>query len=260
MFIWPLNPVRCLAKLALMADRNLLDIDVDMAERGRTETRDTRLFFNLVVFTGARDITALRQALDNASLTAVLYQHLHDPMGVGLLTLNQSPDFFIDTVRPFLQASAFASLTRVPHFDMFGRTYSLGYEPDLDETLLHRPTRHALDPDWPWAVWYPLRRSPAFEQLDPQKQRDILMEHGRIGMAFGKAGLAHDIRLACHGLDPNDNDFVIGLMGEKLHPLSAIVQRMRKTIQTSQYLQRLGPFFVGRAAWRSPLPESSGRT
>jgi hypothetical protein len=29
------------------------------------------------------------------------------------------------------------------------------------------------------------------------------------------------------------------------------VQSMRKTQQTSLYLDRLGPFFVGRAVWQS---------
>jgi chlorite dismutase len=59
--------------------------------------------------------------------------------------------------------------------------------------------------------------------------------------------------LACHGLDKNDNDFVVGLIGKDLHPLSAIVQTMRKTQQTALYLDRLGPFFVGRAFWQAPL-------
>ena len=40
---------------------------------------------------------------------------------------------------------------------------------------------------------------------------------------------------------------------KELFPLSAIVQTMRKTQQTSLYLERLGPFFVGRAVWQSPL-------
>ena len=62
--------------------------------------------------------------------------------------------------------------------------------------------------------------------------------------------LAHDIRLDCHGLDKVDNDFVVGLIGKDLHPLSHIVQSMRRTQQTSLYLERLGPFFVGRAIWQ----------
>jgi chlorite dismutase len=70
-------------------------------------------------------------------------------------------------------------------------------------------------------------------------------------MTFGAADYVHDIRLACHGLDREDNDFVIGLIGKDLFPLSALVQAMRNTQQTALYLDRLGPFFVGRALWKS---------
>ncbi len=63
--------------------------------------------------------------------------------------------------------------------------------------------------------------------------------------------VAQDIRLACHGLDKNDNDFVIGVLGRELYPCSAVIQAMRKTKQTSQYLESLGPFFIGKAIWQS---------
>jgi chlorite dismutase len=43
---------------------------------------------------------------------------------------------------------------------------------------------------------------------------------------------------------------VIGLIGKDLYPLSAVVQAMRTTQQTALYLDRLGPFFVGRAVWQ----------
>jgi chlorite dismutase len=144
-------------------------------------------------------------------------------------------------------------LAPTPEYTMLGRTYSLGYEPDLEDALLHRPRRTVLNPAWPWSIWYPLRRNGQFAQLAVEQQRVILAEHGAIGMSFGAADYAHDIRLACYGLDKNDNDFVIGLIGEDLYPLSAIVQAMRKTQQTSLYLERLGPFFVGRALWQSAL-------
>jgi chlorite dismutase len=78
----------------------------------------------------------------------------------------------------------------------------------------------------------------------------MLMEHGGIGRAYGKAGYSMDVRLACHGLDKNDNDFVIGLLGKELFPLSALVQHMRKTRQTSQFIEKLGPFFVGKAVYQ----------
>ena len=44
---------------------------------------------------------------------------------------------------------------------------------------------------------------------------------------------------------------VVGLIGKELFPLSHVVQSMRRTQQTSLYLDRLGPFFVGRAVWQS---------
>jgi chlorite dismutase len=136
---------------------------------------------------------------------------------------------------------------------MFGRTYTIGYEDDLERVLIRRPIERVTDPSLRWAVWYPVRRSGAFEQLPPDEQRTILMEHGGIGRAYGSADLVYDIRLACFGLDKNDNDFVIGLLGHELFPLSAIVERMRKTRQTSQYLTDLGPFFVGKAIWQSKV-------
>jgi chlorite dismutase len=43
---------------------------------------------------------------------------------------------------------------------------------------------------------------------------------------------------------------VIGLVGKELYPLSHLVQRMRKTQQTSEYIQTMGPFFVGYSVWR----------
>jgi chlorite dismutase len=102
-------------------------------------------------------------------------------------------------------------------------------------------------------MWYPLRRNGRFAQLSAEEQRTILAEHGEVGMRFGAADYAHDVRLACHGLDQDDNDFVIGLIGKELYPLSALVQVMRKTQQTSLYLDRLGPFFIGRAVWQTPI-------
>jgi chlorite dismutase len=134
---------------------------------------------------------------------------------------------------------------------MLGRTYSIGYEEDLERVLITRPVQRVTDPGLTWAIWYPVRRSGAFEHLPPEEQRTILMEHGGIGRAYGQADLAYDIRLACFGLDKNDNDFVVGLLGHELYPLSKIVERMRKTKQTSQYLTNLGPFFVGKVAWQS---------
>jgi chlorite dismutase len=230
---------------------------VDVAEHGRsaageTTTLDRRLYMQLHAFGGVGETAALVQALESAQVVGALYEDVNDPTGAALLTLSESPHAFVGEYRSLLRSAPFAELEPKPELTMFGRTYAIGHEQDLEETLVDRPRRRVLDSKLPWAIWYPLRRSGSFEQLSRREQDTILMEHGGIGMAFGRAGLGFDIRLACHGLDRDDNDFVVGLLGPELHPLSVIVQRMRKTRQTSLHLERLGPFFVGRVAWQSP--------
>jgi hypothetical protein len=230
--------------------------EVDVLEHGRTadgetSSLDRRLYMQLYAFGGARDTAPLVAALEGAGVEAVLYEDVNDPEGVGVLSLSESPDAFVTTVRQLLQEPPFADLRPKPDMTMLGRTYALGYEQSLEEILVERPRQRVLDPELRWGIWYPLRRSGSFEQLSRKEQNAILMEHGGVGMAFGRAGLGYDIRLACHGLDRNDNDFVVGLLGRELHPLSIIVQRMRKTRQTSLHIERLGPFFVGRVAWQA---------
>ena len=192
----------------------------------------------------------LVQALEQAGLAAVLYEDVNDPTGVALLVFGESPEIIVTDVRRFLRQAPFAGLVPKPEYTMLGRTYAIGHEADLAEALIDRPQARVCDPALRWAIWYPLRRAGSFERLPREEQSVILMEHAGIGRAFGRAGLGYDVRLACHGLDKNDNDFVIGLLGGELHPLSVIVQRMRKTKQTSLHLDRLGPFFVGRAVWQ----------
>jgi chlorite dismutase len=218
---------------------------------GLPQRSDRRLFMQFLAFGGCHDATPLGDALARGKVSGVLYEDVNDPRGIGLLTLSDDPDFFLDRVRPLLNGPGFSTLIQKPEYTMLGRTYAIGYEPDLEDVLLARPRRTVLNPLWKWAVWYPLRRSGRFAQLADQDQRVILAEHGAIGMSFGVADYAHDIRLACHGLDKDDNDFIVGLIGKQLYPLSAVVQAMRKTQQTSLYLERLGPFFVGRALWQS---------
>lgn len=231
---------------------------VDLRERGRgkdgeTIYHDGRLYMQLLVFTNFKeDPQTLVEHLDKVEgFCGALYASLHDPEGIGLLTVSEDPRFFALDLQSILKSSPFATLQCRTEWTLVGRTYALGYEQDLIETLFERPRRNVCNPSWPWAVWYPLRRSGEFEHLSSEERRRILMEHGGIGMAYGRSDHAHDIRLACHGLDQNDNDFVVGLLSKDLFPLSAIVERMRKTQQTSRYLDSIGPFFVGYVLWQS---------
>jgi chlorite dismutase len=220
---------------------------------GRTSS-DKRLFMQLHVFGGCTDEKGLIAKLETAGIEAVVYKDMNDPQGVGLLAISEDPAFFISKLRDFLNDEPFMMLDFKPEFTMLGRSYSSGYEPDLEDWLVSKPRRTALNPDWPWAVWYPLRRTGAFYALPDNEQKSILREHGGIGRLYGEEDLAHDIRLACHGVDAADNEFLIGLIGKDLYPLSHVVQTMRKTRQTSQFIQSMGPFFVGYAVWQSPVP------
>ncbi len=212
-----------------------------------------RLYMQLLAFTGCSDPEARIAEVRQWGWDAVVYQDASDPWGIALLLMHTDADFFVSVIAPALRASGWATLRPRPEMTLFARSYSIGYEEDLERVLVGRPRERALSPRWPWVVWYPLRRNGAFSKLPKQEKMKILGEHGMIGRAWGDEDLAHDIRLACFGLDRADNDFAVALVGADLAPLSKIVETMRGTVQTSTYIERLGPFFVGKAIFQSPL-------
>jgi chlorite dismutase len=226
---------------------------LDLAEKGRRNGQvislDRRLFMKFTAFGRCHDGHAAATALAEDGVVGALYVDANDAQGIGVMVAAEDPAYFVTNLRALFGHRPFADYVHKPEFDMLGRTYSIGYEPDLEETLFDRPKRKLLDPGNAWAIWYPLQRAKKFQTLPPEHQRKILAEHGTLAHRY--AGHAADVRLACHGLDKNDNDFIVGLLGAQLHPLSAIVQEMRKTEQTSQYLDNLGPFFVGKTVWQS---------
>ena len=240
--------------------------EVDVAERGaaiegKPQTMDRRMFMQLMVFTTAPGADAdhilaeLGARFDAEGIDGVLYADVNDPRGIGVLTWSEDPAHFVLRVRPVLAARDDLELR--PELTMLGRSYSIGYEQNLPYWILERPTEMAAKEDCDWAVWYPLRRNGDFAKLSPRERGPILAEHAMIGRAYGEKGLGHDIRLACHGLDANDNEFVIGLVGSRLHPLSHLVQTMRSTQQTSTYISQMGPFFVGYVKWRRRAKKSA---
>ncbi len=224
---------------------------------GVRQSVNRRLFMQLLAFDvplGANaDDTARRlgDELRARKIAGVVYADSMNPRGIGLLTWAEDPARFVRDVRPLFATELLASSTLKPEMAMIGRTYSTGHEPELEFVLLERPIKNVMTESYPWHVWYPLRRKGAFAQLEPIDQSHILREHASIGMAYGSQELAHDIRLACHGLDVKDNEFVIGLVGPELHPLSHLIQTMRKTRQTAEFIAQMGPFFVGHVVARS---------
>ncbi|MDP6039946.1 MAG: chlorite dismutase family protein [Candidatus Latescibacteria bacterium] len=216
---------------------------------GKPQTSNRRLYMQLQVFTGVTDIDGITKELEQSNLDAALYLDANDPHGIGIVFLTEAPNLFVTDIRSLLNSEPFDLLDHRPELTMLGRTYATGYEPDLEHALIGRPKGNVLNPDLNWAIYYPLRRNGAFARLDHKEQRQILMEHASIGRAYGRENYAHDIRLASYGLDVNDNDFVIGLIGKELYPLSRVVQDMRKTQQTALYVESLGPFFIGKKIW-----------
>lgn len=248
---------------AMTASSDSQDSGLDLRERGAAregvpQWLDTRLFMQLIVLEYQRPSettsTAIGSSVADRGMPVVVYEDVNHPGSFGVLTFSANPTDFVERVRPALNSlgSAKESAPRIRSgLTMFGRTYSSGYEQDLDYWLLRRPVETVMNEAWNFAIWYPLRRSGAFEKLSGPEKGAVMREHGDIGKRYGAADLAHDVRLACHGLDENDNEFVIGLVGRELHPLSHVVQTMRGTRQTSEFITQMGPFFVGHAAYRS---------
>jgi chlorite dismutase len=225
---------------------------------GTRQAMDRRLFMQLLVLDGppGQNADEMRSRLADLCarerVAAVVYADASAPRGLALLTWSDDPAHFVRKVRPMFGHDALVHASVRPGFAMLGRTYATGHEPDLEWSLLRRPVENVMNEAYGWHVWYPLRRTAAFARLEPQEQSQMLREHAQIGMAYGAQELAHDVRLACYGLDVADNEFVIGLVGRDLHPLSHLVQAMRKTRQTSEFIERMGPFFVGYALHRVP--------
>jgi chlorite dismutase len=233
---------------------------IDVSERagmhgGTPQVLNTRLFMQLLVYTtdsggGSGALAKLERSLRAQQMPAVIYEDVNDPRGIGVLSYSENPADFITRLRPALQVADDHGLRLRHDFSMLGRTYATGYESDLRYYLLDRPRETVQNPNWPWAVWYPLRRIGAFGRLAPHERGSIMSEHGKIGRAYGEQDLVHDVRLNCYGLDSDDNEFVIGLIGKELHPLSHVVEAMRRTRQTAEFMQHMGPFFVGHVATR----------
>ena len=229
-------------------------------KEGVKQSMNRRLFMQLLVFRcprGTEPVSGgqksapdaigaeLVQRLRERKIPGVVYADTMDPRSLGLLTWGEDPARFVRDVRPLFTEAPLNHVELRDDYAMIGRSYGTGHEPDLEWVLLKRPIENVTNEATRWHVWYPLRRKGSFAKLEPIDQSHILREHAALGIAYGQQELATDVRLACHGLDAGDNEFVIGLVGKDLHPLSHLVQAMRKTRQTSEFIEKMGPFFVG---------------
>src|SRR5688500_4471438 len=80
------------------------------ARNGEPQHSDTRLFMQLLAFTGCDDPRAAAEHLSSVSLQPVVYEDLNDPSGIAILALGTDPNAFIDLLRPALTRGPFAKL------------------------------------------------------------------------------------------------------------------------------------------------------
>ena len=236
---------------------------MDLSEHGTSsdgtpETLDKRLFVQLLVFdiepsSGPRAmVSALSRRLGEKRIEAVIYADVNDPRGIGRLTWAEDPSQILDQVHPLLGGKRFAALTPRPGWVMLGRTSGPGGDEGLENWLIERPRNTILREDLTWAAWFPLRRTGEFNLMAEKDRGAIIKEQQDLVKNYGAADLVHHVRLACHGMDAEDNDTVVGLAASSLHPISHLVQAMRGTKGASSYTLKMGPFFVGRKIWQNP--------
>ena len=126
---------------------------LDLSEKGRRDGQpislDRRLFMKFTAFGRCRDPERAARALAQAKIEGVLYADANDPQGIGIMAPSEDPELFVAALRQVLTEEPFAALEHKPEFDMLGRSYSIGYEPDLEETLLLRPGASSSIPHSP---------------------------------------------------------------------------------------------------------------
>src|SRR5690606_38058788 len=151
---------------------------LDLAERGMRRGQpialDRRLFMKFTAFGNCAHATQLERPLAELDAACALYLDVNDPRGVAVMAAHEDPEFFVTALRDVFNAPPFRGLVHKPELDMLGRSYSIGYESDLEDTLLVKPREKLLNPAHRWAVWYPLQRSKKFQTLPADHQRRIL--------------------------------------------------------------------------------------
>src|SRR3982751_2803820 len=108
----------------------------DLSEKGglkdgEPQRSDQRLFMQLLAFGGCEDTRAIARHIEHSGVEAAVYEDVNDPRGIAILALTRKPEAFVERVRPVLNTGPCTALTLKPDYSMLGRTYAIGYEPDL---------------------------------------------------------------------------------------------------------------------------------
>ena len=132
---------------AMSDEREGLEVDVWERTKGfggqPVQAMNRRLFMQLLSYEcdgldPARAIQALGGALDENRASAVIYADVNNPRGIAVLSWSEEPGDFVTRVRPSLSQPGLERLKSLTPLTMIGRTYSTGYEPDLEHWLIQR--------------------------------------------------------------------------------------------------------------------------
>src|SRR3954466_552413 len=91
----------------------------DLSEKGglkdgQAQRSDERLFMQLLAFGGCVDAGGVGRHLGDKGIDGVVYADANDPRGIAVLTLTQTPETFVERVRPSLNSGPCASLVLKP--------------------------------------------------------------------------------------------------------------------------------------------------
>jgi hypothetical protein len=120
---------------------------VDVRERGHDAAGqpiqlDRRVFFQLLAFStgpgksAPAAVEALGAGLARHGMAGVVYEDVNHPRGLALLTFSEEPLDFVTKTRVLVGEGSLSELVPRPEFTMIGRTYSTGYEQDLEYWLI----------------------------------------------------------------------------------------------------------------------------
>ncbi len=160
-----------------------------------------------------------RRLVRRAGSTGALYVDANDPQGIGIMVASEDPDYFVTRLATLFNRRPFADFVHRPRV-RHARSQLL-------DRLRVRPRGHtareaarkAAEPREYTGPSGTRCSAPRSSRPCPaDHQRRILAEHGSLAKRYGAGGHAADVRLACHGLDSNDNDFIVGLARTQATP------------------------------------------
>ena len=122
------------------SDTKEADGNIDLSEKGRGPegkpvSLDRRLFMQFMAFRNA-NLEFLTGEFERVSAQAVIYQDLNDAKGIGVMVYCEDPGYIVDQIHPILNHERLGEMEYREEFTMIGRTYSIGYEADLEDVLI----------------------------------------------------------------------------------------------------------------------------